>query len=143
MAVPRRLRKTKTHPEKGSSERSAQVMHACRKHTALPKGHEVLHNDDTSMRVLALRRAIAEEVRRTHRHLYLRRGLDRWRTQDRSVLHGATTCGRELGRCTEATSGRATHADSDVGCTVAKCHPNPSSCWLPIASRMEGGNLFR
>ena len=37
-------------------------MHACRKHTALPKGHEVLHNDDTSMRVLALRRAIAEEA---------------------------------------------------------------------------------
>jgi len=36
---------------------------------------EVLHNDDTNMRVLALRRA-SRGGRRTQRHLYFRRGVD-------------------------------------------------------------------
>ena len=53
---------------------------------------EVMHNDDTSMRVLRLAR---EPVRRTHRRVHQRHRVHRPGLEDRAVLHRTPARRRE------------------------------------------------
>jgi transposase len=82
---------------------------------------EVLHNDDTSMKVLALQRAIAEEA--GDRTGIFTSGVVSTGEGRKIALFftGRQHAGRELGRGAKAACGRATHAHPDVGCVVAQC----------------------
>ena len=65
---------------------------------------EVLHNDDTSMRVLRLAREPSDERTGVFTSGIVRH---RRRSQDRAVLHGPPACGREHGRRAEAARRRS------------------------------------
>ena len=77
---------------------------------------EVLHNDDTSMRVLHMEREASENAL-----AYSQRDrLDRVGTKNRVVLHRPSARGREPGRCAEAARRGAGFSHSDVRRVIAQ-----------------------
>ena len=91
---------------------------------------EVLHNDDTTMKILALmgesrpRQPSAEEELRgeigAHRDFHLRDRVHACGTEDRAVLHRPQACGRKSGDGAGATREGVGAADPDVRRTVAQ-----------------------
>jgi transposase len=77
---------------------------------------EVLHNDDTSIRILRLAREPSDK-----RTGVFTSGIvaAQARTEDRVVFHRPAACGRRPGRRVEATRDGSTSADSDVRCAIA------------------------
>src|SRR5947209_3382247 len=110
-------------------EEAAEVMKPARDELIRQAAQgEVLHNDDTSMRVLRLAREPSDESQRCVHKQYPRD--HRCLSQDRALLHRTTACGREYGRCPEAARQRTAATDSDVRCAVAK-HAENGRCGDP------------
>ena len=81
---------------------------------------EVVHNDDTSMRVLSLDRD-ADIAPGADRRVHQRDRLDRPGAADRAVFHRPQARRREPGRGAEAAADRPAAAHPDVRCAVAQC----------------------
>ena len=78
---------------------------------------EVLHNDDTSMKVLKLEREPGDERTGVFTSGIVSTGGG---PEDRPVLHRAAACGREHRRCAEAAGGGFEPGDPDVRCAVVE-----------------------
>ena len=104
----------------------------------------VVHNDDTSMRVLRLKRDPSDRrtgVSTTGGGIVVGRpGLE-----DRAVLHWRPACGREYRRRVETAENGTAESDSDVRCLIAQCPAavfgRRESCPLLTASRTDAGSL--
>ncbi len=103
---------------------------------------EVVHNDDTSMRVLRLERDPKDERTGVFTSGIVSTGAG---TEDRAVLHRIAACRREPRRCAEAAKSRTAVADADVRCTIAQraaacCRDRDPSGQLPRA--LSGERIY-
>jgi transposase len=102
----------------------------------------VMHNDDTSMRILA---SDARAGRQTNGYLHQRHRIDRGRLDHRAVLYRVEACGREHRRSLETARQRTAGANPNVRCAVAQHaegRRNPAG-ELPRPWKTAGGGSGR
>ena len=104
---------------------------------------EVMHNDDTGMRILRLAREPADE--RTGIFTSGIVSTEQGATH-RAVLHRTPTCGRKSARCFETARCRTARRPSRCAMRLSRNTPRfpkaSRSCWR-TAWRMEDGSLWK
>ena len=102
---------------------------------------EVLHNDDTGMKVLKLEREPGDKRTGVFTSGIVSTAAG---PEDRAVLHRAAARGREYRGCAEAAGRGVGRGDPDVRCVVverAEAAGRSGDCWWRIASPTDGGRL--
>ena len=104
---------------------------------------EVLHNDDTGMKVLKLEREPGDEA---HRRVHQRHRFHGGGPEDRAVLHRPPACRREPRRRAEAAGGgvgrRRSRCATRCRATLRSCRTEWRFCWR-TASPTEDGSSWK